>query len=92
MVTATATSYGYRAIGYGYPRSRTVVSVGYPGYGYGGYGYPGYGYGGYPAYGLRLWLWLSGLWLRRLPGYGYGTGYNGYSGYGYERLRLQRRL
>src|SRR4051812_49979298 len=34
--------YGYRSYGYAYPRTRTVISVGY-----GGYGYPSYGYGGY---------------------------------------------
>src|SRR3954447_21730613 len=33
--------YGYRNYGYAYPRTRTVISIGYPGY-YGGYG----GYGG----------------------------------------------
>ena len=33
--------YGYR---YGYPRSTTVISVGYPGYGYYGGGYYGGGY------------------------------------------------
>src|SRR3954453_6605674 len=38
--------YGYRNYGYAYPRSRTVISVGY-----GGYGYPGYGYGGYGGVG-----------------------------------------
>src|SRR3954465_15113485 len=61
--------YGYRNYGYAYPRSRTVISVGYGGYygGYGGYGYPAYGYG-YPSYGYGY------------PSYGYGSGY-GYPGY-----------
>ena len=69
----------YYSYGYDYPRTRTVVSAGYPtygyyggygglGYGYPGYGYPAYGYA-YPSYGY--------------PAYGYPAyGYN--SGYGYQ--------
>src|SRR3954469_8569104 len=38
--------YGYRNYGYAYPRVRTVISIGYPGY------YGGYGGGG--AYRVRL--------------------------------------
>ena len=69
----------HRFRNFGFPRVRTVISVGAPfGY-YGAYGYPyGYGYApyayGYPAYGYGY----------GYPVYaGYGYGYPGYYGYGY---------
>jgi len=66
-------SYGYPSYSYGYsyPGTRTVISVGYPGYGYYGGGYPGGYYGGpyysgaVVAYGdgwHRGWRHREGYW------------------------------
>jgi Ni/Co efflux regulator RcnB len=63
-------SYGYPYYGYAYPRTRTVISVGYPGY-YGGYGngYTRYCYGAYPGYGFgRYYRFRNGGYCR--PGCG----------------------
>jgi len=76
---ASAHDWGYHRYGYGYrhyPRSTTVISVGYgaPAYGY-GYNYPAYGYGyGYPAYGYGY----PAYGYNYPSNYGYGYGYNGY--------------
>ena len=78
-----AYAYGYPSYGY-YPRSSTVVSIGYGGYG--GYGYPGYGYSGYgygyPSYGY-------GYPAYGYSNYGYGYPAYGYSNYGYGYDRYQ---
>jgi hypothetical protein len=71
----------FRFRSFGFPRVRTVVSVGVPfGY-YGAYGYPyGYGYAPY-AYGYPAYAYGYGY-----PAYAYGYapyGY-GYPGYGYR--------